>query len=65
MQATDEWCGVWRARVVLIDTAPTAGAADHQSLAEADGLGRAYSSWWSLDRPEAIEQGHDLGVVVL
>ncbi|MEE2721437.1 MAG: rhodanese-like domain-containing protein [Pseudomonadota bacterium] len=27
IQATDEWCGVWRARVVLIDTAPCSRAA--------------------------------------
>lgn len=27
VQATDEWCGVWGARVVLVDTAPGARAA--------------------------------------
>ena len=27
VQATDQWCGVWRARIVLLDTAPCARAA--------------------------------------
>jgi rhodanese-related sulfurtransferase len=27
VQATDQWCGVWQARVVLLDTAPCARAA--------------------------------------
>ena len=59
VQATDEWCGVWRARVVLIDTAPCARAAITSHWLKQMGWD-VHILHGGLDPSEATEQGTSL-----
>lgn len=56
VQATDEWCGVWGARVVLIDTAPCARAAITAHWLKQMGWD-VHVLNGGLDPAEATEQG--------
>ncbi|PPR09784.1 MAG: Thiosulfate sulfurtransferase GlpE [Alphaproteobacteria bacterium MarineAlpha11_Bin1] len=56
VQATDQWCGVWKARVVLIDTAPCSRAAITAHWLKQMGWD-VYILESGLDSSEATEQG--------
>ena len=56
VQATDEWCGVWGARVVMVDTAPCARAAITAHWLKQMGWD-VHILDGGLDPSEATEQG--------
>ena len=62
VQATDHWCGVWGARVILIDTAPCARAAITAHWLKQMGWD-VYILEGGLDPSEAVERGPEPSMV--